>query len=202
MAKNNKKLNSQKAFTLIEVVIAMGIFAIVAVGSAGAFANAFKSYKAAKNVNQNLENAQHAMSLMTKTFRTSSIIDNSSTRKLEVCDYSQSQCFQYEFTGGTLTQDTAEPSFDTNGICTCGSFTGSPTKMTMGDVSGFFDSVKSEGDEEEKTSTKVGKVTVMMDITSGGSGMGSSSARLQSTVSLRDYQTSNIGIDPNNDPNN
>lgn len=202
MNKFNKKLNRKKAFTLIEVIIAMGIFTIVMGGSAGVFASAFKSYKASKNVNENVKNAQYAMSLMAKTFRTSSVMAGSNASMLDICDYSQTSCFRYQFNAGTLTRDTASQVFDANNICTCGVFTGAPLPIatTTGIVNGAFEFTPSSGVESTGESTTVGKVTVRMDITSG-TGSESSIAKLQSTVSLRDYQTSNIGIDPNNDPN-
>lgn len=195
MKKNIQKLNNQKGFTLIEVIVAMAIFMIIMGGSAGVFASAFKSYKSAKNVNENLKNAQYAMNLMTKTFRTSSIKHPPSantTATLVVYDYSQSSCIRYRFSGGDLLRSNASV---TEVNCVSGAAFGTETTMTSGTVLGAFNSIPSEGDDTNNTSTTVGKVTVMMHITSGSGSSSASSARIQSTSSLRDYTVSNVGID-------
>lgn len=207
MNNSNKKLNNKKyilgnnkrAFTLVEVIVAIGIFVIVMGGSVGAFASAFKSYKGAKNVNENLKNAQYAMNLMAKTFRTSSI-KHSSSNLVIVYDWSQSLCIRYVFTGVALTK--AFNNTVTESSCDSGTlFSAANTRdITTGTVTGEFRAVNSAGDDGGPSSMRVGRVTVVMNITNSGGGS-SSSARIQSTSSLRDYTVSNVGIDPNNDPN-
>lgn len=217
MRKNNKKLNngkiiltSRRAFTLVEVLVAMGIFVIVMAGSAGVFASAFKSYKGAKNVNENVKNAQYAMNLMAKIFRTSSVNSpagiNQPGTTVIVYDYSQGVgvnpglCIRFRFSAGVLDKATANTTY--NG-CTGGTSFTNTTTMTTGVVGGRFQSTDSVGDGGTGTgaSTIVGRVTVTMDITSGAGSSEASSARLQTTSSLRDYEISNVGMDPNNDPN-
>lgn len=199
----DKKLNNEKnipngkrGFTLVEVVVAIGIFVIIMAGSAGVFASAFKSYKGAKNINENLKNAQYAMNLMTKTFRTSSI-KNSSSSLVIVYDYSQLLCIRYRFSGSELRKATSAVS---EGSCGSSTAFANDASMTSGVVVGTFEAVDSAGDDSGPTSTRVGIITVTMNITNSGGG-NSSSAQIQSTSSLRDYTISNVGIDPNNDPN-
>lgn len=212
MIKNiNLKINRKKGFTLIEVVVAMGIFTIIMGGSAGAFANAFKSYKGAKNINENLKNAQYAMNLMAKTFRTSSIASANSSTATQIVIYDHSRpsnkCIRYSFSGNSLYEskiNVAAPTID-QGITNCenvtpATFNSSEGIMTTGTVTGLFNVTNSAGVDSGPSSTRVGNVTVMMNITNSGGG-NSSSARIQSTSSLRDYTVSNLGIDPNNDPN-
>lgn len=202
MKKRNKKINNNEAackrgFTLVEVVMAMGIFVIIISASSGAFASAFKSYKAAKNVNENLKNAQYAMNLMTKTFRTSSLKHSTSSTVI-VYDYSQSLCIRYVFTGGAVLTK-AFNNVVTESDCNSGTLFSNANirDMTTGTVTGEFDAVSSDGNNSGPVSIRVGKITVTMNIINSGGG-NSSNARIQSTSSLRDYTVSNVGIDPNN----
>lgn len=207
MKNNKKKLNIKKGFTLIEVMVAIAIFATIIVASSGVFASIFKSYRGAKNVNENLKNGQYAMNLMNKTFRTSKLIspayDSSDEVKkvssIQVCDYSQSKCFEYEFASNVLLRSESVATIS-GGDCTCDSL-GAPEAMTSGEINGSFNVVNSYGEvvNDVPVSTRVGKITTVMEI-SNGSGFGQTRANLQSSVSLRDYQTSNIGIDFFNAP--
>ncbi|HBI17469.1 MAG: hypothetical protein UR60_C0038G0006 [Candidatus Moranbacteria bacterium GW2011_GWF2_34_56] len=206
MIRDNKKLNNKKpkvfnrqGFTLAEVIVSIGIFTIIMAGSAGAFANAFKSYKGAKNINENLKNAQYAMNLMSKTFRTSSIKYSTST-VVVVYDYSQATaCIRYVFTGTTLTKASSSAPESNCSNSPSPAFSAA-IPMTSGSVTGEFNAISSAGDDSGPSSTRVGVITVVMNITNSGGG-NSSSARIQSTSSLRDYTVSNVGIDPNNPPN-
>lgn len=209
MNKNNKKLNNKKtkfinrrAFTLVEVIVAMGIFVLIMAGSSGAFAMAFKSYRSAKNVNENLKNAQYAMNLMSKTFRTSTV-RYSTASDLIVYDYSQGTtnpgyCMRYRFISNELRKSSANT---TLAGCIVGASFSTALPMTTGVVTGAFDVVSSVGNAATHESTTVGKVTVMMNI-SNGTGSNLTSARIQSTSSLRDYTISNVGIDFTNNPAN
>lgn len=195
MLKNNKKFKKAKAFTLVELIISMGIFTIVIAGTSGAFVNAFKSYKGAKNLNENIKNGQFALNVMSKTFRTSSIIASSGS-SVTACEYSQNRCFRYSFGGSQLTVATAAAT-STGNVCTgCGAF-GANVPMTTGVVAGSFSVVASAGSETTGASTRVGKVTATMSI-ANGTGDTRTQSILQSTSSLRDYELSNVGIDPNN----
>ncbi|MFZ2153621.1 MAG: prepilin-type N-terminal cleavage/methylation domain-containing protein [Candidatus Moraniibacteriota bacterium] len=204
MLKNNKKFKKAKAFTLVELIISMGIFTIVIAGTSGVFVNAFKSYKGAKNLNENIKNGQFALNVMSKTFRTSAVvspitINPTNVLSISVCDYSQGSCFQYSFENSALVRRTAGANFNpTSNICTCNPFNGAAITMTTGVVSGNFRVLASAGNETTSASTRVGKVTATMNITNGAGTATSTRSILQSTSSLRDYAVSNVGIDPNN----
>jgi len=202
MSKNNKKLNNKKGFTLVEVIVAMGIFVLIMAGSSEVFTMAFKSYRSAKNINDNLKNSQYAMNLMTKTFRTSTVKYSTAT-DLIVYDYSQGTtnpgyCIRYRFTSGALMKSSANT---TLAGCINSTTFSTALPMTTGTVEGSFDAVASVGNASTHESTTVGKVTVMMNITNG-IGTNSNRVRIQSTSSLRDYTVSNVGIDFANDPAN
>jgi prepilin-type N-terminal cleavage/methylation domain-containing protein len=194
-----KNFPSSRGFTLIELVVSIGIFIIITGASSAAFAAIFGAYKGAKNLNANLENAQFAMNLISKTLRTSTILsptsDDSDIDMIQVFDFSQNKCFEYSFTGGNLLMkgvagdSAAAPDYGCN-------FSGSSVAMTSGVVDGSFFVVLSKGDDGEDgpISEKVGRITTAMEISNGG-GNYKKVVNLQSTVSLRDYNVSNIGID-------
>ncbi|EKE21727.1 MAG: hypothetical protein ACD_7C00144G0003 [uncultured bacterium] len=214
MNKFNKKLNNKKlkvssryGFTLVEVIISMGIFVVVMAGSSGVFASAFKSYKGAKNVNENLKNAQFAMNLMSKTFRTSSVVSSSAT-SIVIFDYSRATraCIRYRFDSNSLKESRYNVigADSTAKIAACNvvspaTFNTFESVMTSGSVQGSFAATDSAGNDTTGASTRVGKVTVRMKITNNTGGA-SSEAIIQSTSSLRDYTVANVGIDPNNAP--
>lgn len=195
--KNNIKKINKRGFTLVEVIVAIGMFVIIISASSGIFARLFKSYKGAKNVSENMKNAQFAMNLMSKTFRTSSV-KYETANVLVVYDYSQSACIRYIFNGTALTKATAAV---TESNCVSTAVFSAPTVMTSGVVTGSFYARDSKGNDGDNSSDRVGLVTVNMRISNGGSVDTGSSTRIQSTSSLRDYTVSNVGIDPNNDPN-
>lgn len=195
--------SGKHGFTLIEVVVAIGIFVIIASASSAAFTAMFGAYKGARNLNENLKNSQHAMNLINKTLRTSTVISPSAdgeSRTVTVYDFSQGECFKYDFTGNSLYESRGAVVMS-SGNYTCPSL-GLMTKMTSGVVEGRFNVVTSEGgvytnpsgDVIGPKSVKVGRITTAMKI-SNGEGTYKKIVNLQSTVSLRDYDVSNIGID-------
>ena len=187
MYNKNKKvlLKKEKAFTLVEVVVAMFIFVIVVVGSTTIFASIFKAYQTSKHLQSNLENAQYAMSLMSKTFRTSSVVavaaDNSS---VTVFNYSRNECVRYGFSGNSLVKETSPAS----GLGTCATTAFSTNDvMTSGTVTGKFYASKSV--KKGTPGAKVGRVTITMNIASGNRNV-----NIQTTSSLRDYGVSDITL--------
>lgn len=183
--KINLKYHKQ-AFTLIEVMVAMFIFVLVIASSTVVFANIFKAYQRSKHLQENLENAQYALNLLSKTFRTSSVIDvagdNSS---VTIFNYSTNECVKYSFSAGSLHKQTS----DASGISSCAtaSFITNDV-MTSGDVDGKFYASKSV--QKGSPGAKVGMITVVMTITSGNS----SDINIQTSSSLRDYGVSGIAI--------
>lgn len=205
---NKEKNNIKKGFTLVEVIVSIGIFAIIMSGSSVIFSMSFKSYKNAKNVNENLKNAQFALNLMSKTFRTSSVV-TASPSSIIAFDYSRVSraCIRYRFLNGSLLESRVNVAGATSALrlATCSgipsaTFDSAESSMTSGSVFGSFDTIVSAGDSSTGASTRVGKVTVRMNITSGAGSSSSSNAVIQSTSSLRDYDVANVGIDPNNAP--
>ena len=181
---NNK--NNKKGFTLVEVIIAMGIFVLVMSSSTVIFSSAFNSYREARNILESVESSQYAMNIMAKTFRTSSVMSGGGNSVI-VYDYSQEKCFEYEFSSssGSLNRSEGVPDDpDDNPLDTC-SPSGSGSPVTSDNVSGTFQVIPTDEDGEV-----VGKITVSMTITEGSA----NPVHLQTTTSLRDYVESGISL--------
>lgn len=174
----NKKINlsdKKQGFTLVEVIVAMFVFVLVMTSASVTFARAFEAYQDAKDIQKNMEDAQYAMNIMAKTFRTSSVV-GFSDYTVEVYDYSQEKCFTYTFDGASLLR--SEGTGDYGSCIPSGS-----VAMTTGEVSGRFYV------EESEDGVAVGKIAVSMTIEKG-----SNVVHLQTTTSLRDYVESGVSL--------
>ncbi|MCD6149638.1 prepilin-type N-terminal cleavage/methylation domain-containing protein [bacterium] len=190
--KKSKTKKTKKGFTLIEVIVAVFIFALMASAASGIFVKMIKSYRYAKVVQRDLESAQYAMNLMAKTLRTSSVANCSSgptcpgtSAWIRVFDYSRSECRMYSFNDNRLEERVPVPSIAATGPSDCsgGIYGGSALSksLTTGNVSGSFDvDVTANG-------VQMGKVTISMTINSGDR-----DTNMQSSVSLRDYSEAGI----------
>jgi len=89
-------------FSLLEMIIAVAIFVLVAVAVMSAYVGIFKAGKNAKTVQKNMENARGAMDIMAKTIR-SGIIDGSSAQdNIELFVYdagsdTDGKCIKFSF---------------------------------------------------------------------------------------------------------
>ncbi len=177
MKKQN--LKSKKGFTLLEVIVALFVFSLVIASSTVVFANMFKGVSSARQIQQNLDNIQHTMNLMAKTFRTSTVVSGSgTTTDLTVYDYSQGKCIRYRFNGGNLQRTQTSTSFSTS--CNAGS---DWKNISTGNVSGnFYVTASSDGN-------MVGKITTSIVLTHNNQ-----TVQTQTTSSLRDYTISGIEL--------
>lgn len=196
--KINKK--NKKGFTLIEVVVALAVFTIIIISASGAFASIFKVYKDARDLGENVKNSQYAVGLLGKTLRTSTIIgttNNTYATQITLFDYSRQtqQCIRYAFSSGRLTE--LKNTVADVDACKTNAFTGTPVDMTTGYVTGSFYTVKTEGKDSGTTGTagEIGKVSIRLYVKNRSTDSDSKYAKLQTSVSLRDYTQSNVGID-------
>lgn len=202
-----KQIKNKKAFTLIELVVAISISVLVMISFSVTFSGIMRNYYKGRNINENLENVQYALSLMGKTIRTSTLKEpagtNQTSQTIIIYDYSQGNssnpglCIRYRFTGSSL-QKSEAPSADESS-CSSGSTFSTPTSMTSGSVTGSFYTSDSSGDDTAKTSERVGKVTVRASVVTGSGSTQTKSTDIQTTVSLRDYGVSNVGVEVNDD---
>ena len=186
-------------FTLIEVVLAVGIFLIVMLGIMQIFTTSFKAYKESRKLQGTLEAGQFATNAMAKELRTSSLIDHTSdgtSFSVTFIDYSQNRCIQYVASGvsGKITKYArnvigADPNAkrqycQDNGV-TLGDLVGdlftSGDLFTTGLTQANINYVESKPIGGGSTPL-VGKVTISLTF-----GLTSKPATLQTTVSLRDF---------------
>lgn len=180
---------TQRGFSLIEVLISIFIFGIIMTAASVVFGRSVESYRHARASQQILEDAQFAMNRIAKSLRTSSVIQlGAGGRSIIIYDYSRDggACVRYRFTGGVITEEVEPLNYNTDDILRCGPgiFTSSTTRadLTTLPVTGQFAA------QSSTYQTRVGKVSmvfVMTDVTGAP-------VRLQTTVSLRDYDVSGL----------
>lgn len=188
MEKGNK--TTAKGFTLIEMIVAIGVFAIMSVALAGAFSSGFSTYQETRALQRNVEAAQYAMNTLEKLLRTSTVksATNTSASTITFYDYSSARCFQYWMNPVLFALRARWYSAPNVDGCSSGGF-GPITysDVTSGYVTGRFiidpsdrDPVAVDGDAKE-----MGRVTVVLSVkTDAGA---TTESRLQTSVSLRDY---------------
>ena len=182
--------NCLLGLSLIEVVVAMGVFSLLMAVVSVAFSGGFVAYRNAASAQKYLENAQYIMNDLAKQLRTSSIIDpignpatNTSPASITFFDHSQSKCIAYR---QHATSDYIEKSVGTAGTTAlCGTAPGFSVwnRVTTGEVT--MDLVI----RNSVLNTRVGLVTISFFV-GGGSTAAVSPILLQTSVSLRDYKTS------------
>ena len=178
MAENVKGQRLRKrGFSLVESLIAVFIFSLVAAMLAGAFSGFLKNYANAKKAQRSAESAQYAMNLMAKSLRTSSLI--TTNFPLDTFDYSQGKCIRYGFTANKLQVATttdvspADPS-----ACTWATAT-SYADLTSADIQGALVTAT------PSTDPVFGKITIALNVKEVG--QTTSALPIQMTVSLRQY---------------
>ncbi len=187
---------TEKGFTLLEVMVAMGMFTIILLATMQIMTQSTKSFRSQKQIQANLESAQFALNLMAKELRTSSVLDSTSatpSSSIKFYDYSQSRCIEYQAiessgTTGTVSRRShdftgADP--DANRLnCQGYSFTVAESYVPL--VTGLtghqFQVTPSTSVNESPPNPQAGRVTVSLTVGTGGS-----AATTQTTVSLRDY---------------
>jgi Tfp pilus assembly protein PilV len=186
--KKNRKtcLVSKVGFTLIEVMVSIFVFVLIMIGTSRIFASSISSYRNAKAIQRDLENAQYAMNLMAKTIRTSSVI-NSSSGSIDIYDYSQGKCIRYALSGNVMKSGSSVPLTPGNKN-TC-SFSVSGDLTSGASVESAIFSVTKSSKPPVTANPTVGKVTISMKIcaNSGCSGSEKDTFQIQSSASLRDY---------------
>ena len=170
--------------SLMEVILAIFIFSAVMMATVSIFSSSFNGYKKADRLQKNIESAQNAMNLMTKSLRTSRIYSITSSTILAY-DYSEAVCNKYVFdAGGQITRASSSS-------VGCAVTPATPIPMTTQYVFGSFTGFASV-DNATPTADVMGRVTIVMKVCSSVScpvGGANDSAVLQTTVSLRDYST-------------
>jgi prepilin-type N-terminal cleavage/methylation domain-containing protein len=119
-----KREKSKKGFTLIEVLVAILVFTIVMAMLSGSFSSFLKNYANQKKIQKDIENAQYAMNLMSKTLRTSYL--STTTFPLNTYDYSRNLCVAYRYTSRSIRIGSTNPGTS-----------GDPTSCNYGNISSY-----------------------------------------------------------------
>lgn len=185
-----QKKGKMSGFTLIEMIIAIGVFSIMSVAIAGAFTSGFSSYGDTRELQRNVETAQYALNTLEKLLRTSTVVSAAGTnvQAITFYDYSSSRCFRYSvLSSGTSSSlvarwfQTPDP-FGANPCVTASASFSALAPVTSGYVTGGFTIVPSD---KLSTPKKMGRVTVNLSVKADSGA--TIASRIQATSSLRDY---------------
>jgi prepilin-type N-terminal cleavage/methylation domain-containing protein len=174
-------LHKQKGFTLLELLISVAILAILMMAVTEIFTRSFGSFRASRELESNIADAQFLMNLLSKEFRTSTVIipasSNDNTSTVKFFEYSKQECQQYRFNASTSSIEVARQNTDFSGCNTVSNLTGF-TEVNVGGVTGSFAVVPST-----QSTPRVGKITMTIVF----DGEATAPVVLQTTTSLRDY---------------
>jgi len=191
----DKKTNNAKknGFTLIEVLVSIFIFSLLMVVTFDFFSSSVFGYRNSKAIQRDLESAQYAMNIMTKTLRTSKVID-SNLNMIRVYDYSRKtgtgKCIVYQFSGDKLVSGSSNVADTNETLCTSALLI-QTKEITASYINNFeFNVVPSSATSSPKM---VGRVTISAEVCAtlncAGTVYGEKDvARIQSTVSLRNME--------------
>lgn len=184
--KSIKLKNRHAGFSLIEILIAIAVFALIMTTVIMIFTNVASSRKKARVMQISVEDAGSLMDLMTKSLRMSSVISiNGANNTLIAHDYSREKCMRYD---ASVSNNFVIAIADWNDTTkTCGSFSQYKTSENVN--SATFAVIPSVASPK-----KVGRITIAMKVCYNGncSGLNGYSETIQTTVSLRDYNE--VGI--------
>lgn len=177
--------STKRGFTLTEVLVSMFIFTIMMASVAQIFGTTFLAYHNIRAVQRDIDNAQFSLNILAKELRTSSVVSAAgNVTAVKFFDHSQSTCFQYRISQGSLQVASVDATSGVTDAATCNAFnfgSGAFTTISTGVITGSFQVTPS-------AAGVVGKVTISLDISEGSS----HHARIQTSVSLRDFSLSGI----------
>lgn len=190
---NISKIN-KRGFSLIEVIVAMFVSTVIILSVTAAFASAFRAQKKAREVQKSIEEAKASLELMAKIIRMSSNIkvegaQSGTGKNVYMYNKSTEKCVQFEFADNKITEKYCDPSSSDN---PCGSNNIAAVDC-FGGASGIKiiditrDSLSSAGFfiPSYSFSDPIKRVAIRMEMKED------SNAKLQTTVSARDYQNLN-----------
>lgn len=181
-----------RGFTLLEIVIALGIFSLLMSVVAVILSNGFSSFRNNTRAEKILENAQFLINDITKQLRTSTVITpvgnpatNTNPVSIQFFDHSQQKCFSYrQNTGGYV--EGAVGTAATVADCTTAPGFSTWVRLTNDGVTNMGLRII---DSSTTAPKRAGLVTIVFQVSSGVTGT-SDTVWLQTSVSLRDYTRS------------
>ncbi|NTW27211.1 MAG: prepilin-type N-terminal cleavage/methylation domain-containing protein [Candidatus Moranbacteria bacterium] len=176
--------STKKGFSLVESLLAVFIFSMVAVMTASTFSGLLKNYIVAKKIQRNSESAQFVMNLMAKTIRSSvlpaSPVSYLNVNNIAMFDNSSAQCVIYKFDAGVLKMVSAGAADGATDISKCDAVT-TPVLADSNLVpltnAGEIDNISFSG--VPSSGAVVGRIVIMAKVG------GSDASEIQTAVSLR-----------------
>jgi len=204
------KIQNKQGFSLVELMVAIFVFSVIMTAVVGVFARTASSFKRAKDIQKNLEDAQYAMNLMAKTIRTSSIVKcdedicvstGETYASIRIMDYSQDKCIGYQVAANKLQSSISSVTHDAddiaNGVTTVAKDWCS--ELVSADFSAFSDMASgyiASGNFYviPSASGTAGRVTISMEVCAASdcAETEKDKARIQTTVSLRNYKEAGL----------
>ena len=166
-------------FTLIETLVSVFLFSLIALMIAGSFTAFLKNYEEAKRMQRNIDNAQFAINLMAKTIRTSDVV-LVDANNLGCFDYAQSKCVLYSYASSTKKLQVSEGTASNLAGCNFASMSSLSDITSTDIVAAYFNVVPS-------TTPTYGKVTTALSVREAT--QTTSPLNIQQTASLRNYKS-------------
>jgi type II secretory pathway pseudopilin PulG len=178
IAENKQRRKKLLGFSLLEMIVAIFIFAMVITVTISVFIASYRGQKRAKEIQQGMENSRVAIELMAKNIRMGAVDspDNDDATEIAFYNYSQGKCIKYEFDGEKIkvgeetSTRTARP--DCSVVVASNSLI---SDLVAEDLK--FNIIKSD---YMVAPPVIGRVTISIKIKN-------SNEPIQTTVSLRDY---------------
>lgn len=195
MNRTSHSVSASNGFSLLEVVLAVFIFSVIAVGITTYFAKTTLANQNAKRLQQNLEDTRFAMNRIAKVLRTSVAINPNATtgaagtsvQTIRIYDYSQSSCIEYAFSSGGMNERVATlPVGTVNEKAWCA---GNPPFSVWNALVSASGNLAFEGrffvvsSEDTSPNERAGRVVMNARIRRGNN-----ESTMQTTVSLRNYK--------------
>ncbi|MES2216744.1 MAG: type II secretion system protein, partial [Patescibacteria group bacterium] len=95
-----KKLHTQKAFTLVEMIVALGIFSIVAVVALGALVKILSVNQKAQTLHQAMTNLNFSLESISRELRTGASLHCESGSTLNIPGWQLSSTLACDVSGG------------------------------------------------------------------------------------------------------
>jgi prepilin-type N-terminal cleavage/methylation domain-containing protein len=179
-----KESKNKRGFTLIEMIVTIGISSLIIIAVVGVFASFVKNRRGVRLMQQSMENTRSALELMGKSLRMSCNISLSGTNKIYFADQTLSSCISYEFdTNKIVRKEYTEDATGTIDLCNSNYckfanpyIPGTNVDLTDTNISGISFSVMNNN----VTNKEIPRITISIQSST-------SDKIVQTTVSARDY---------------
>lgn len=156
--------NKKKAFSLLEVVIALFVFSLLVATLANVYVGFLSAQQKSKESQRSLESSQTALNILAKTLRTSKIVGTPTGSLMRVFDYSRDteKCMEFSVASENLLMASSADADTDENLCET-AVMGAATSLIEGRVMGGFSILPSE------EGVSVGKAVISFQLCPKGS---------------------------------